>query len=170
MNKRLGPILILTSLFLTGCLTHPPKGKGNTNTKPGEITLKYKILDVPLFAQTTKMWCWAASMEMIMHYYGEKLPQHVQANNKFERRDCGPKTRSSGCIKTAWPENRLAGCKILLHTAVIAAEQEKGLISISLVALGRPTLQIEEPLLGLAPNQESMADVDHELHAVSVVF
>jgi len=109
MNKRLRLLLILAALFITGCMTHPPNGEVNTNTKPGEITLNYKILDVPLFAQATRVWCWAASGEMIMHYYGEKVPQHVQANKRFKRGDCGPKTRASGCIKTAWPEFRRFG-------------------------------------------------------------
>jgi hypothetical protein len=65
-------------MFIFGCITHPHL----PNTKPGEITLKYKILEMPLFGQETRVWCWAASGEMIMHYYGEEVPQHVQANNR----------------------------------------------------------------------------------------
>lgn len=100
MNKKLGILLIPVCLFICGCITHPHC----PNTKPGEITLKYKVLEVPLFAQETRLWCWAASGEMIMHYYGEEVPQYVQANKRFDRSDCGSKTRSRGCIKGGWPQ------------------------------------------------------------------
>jgi hypothetical protein len=105
MNKSLGAFLILVSLFISGCIRQPH----HPNTKPGEMTLKYKILEIPLFAQATRMWCWAASGEMIMHYYEEEVPQHVQANNRFKRVDCGPITRSRGCIKGGWPQFKKYG-------------------------------------------------------------
>jgi hypothetical protein len=104
MNKKLGVCLILVCLFICGCITHPYNGKANPNKKPGEMTIKYKILEVPLFAQETRMWCWAASGEMIMHYYGEEVPQHVQANIRFKRSDCGNQTRSIQCIKGGFPQ------------------------------------------------------------------
>jgi hypothetical protein len=100
MNKRLGAFLIPVCLFICGCITPPHC----PNTKPGEMTIQYKILEVPLFAQETRMWCWAASGEMIMHYYGAEVPQSVQANKRFERSDCGTQTRSRDCIKGGWPQ------------------------------------------------------------------
>jgi hypothetical protein len=48
------------------------------------------------------VWCWAASGEMIMHYYGEEVPQYVQANNRFKRGDCGLKIKPKDC--RGWPE------------------------------------------------------------------
>jgi hypothetical protein len=100
MNKKFGVFLILLCLFICGCITqlHHP------GIKPGEMAIKYRILEVPLFAQETRVWCWAASGEMIMHYYGEEVPQHVQANKRFERIDCGTQTRSRDCIKGGWPQ------------------------------------------------------------------
>jgi hypothetical protein len=100
MNKKLRAILILVCLFICGCITQPY----HPDIKPGEMPIKYKILEVPLFAQETRMWCWAASGEMIMHYYGEEVPQHTQANNWFNRSNCGTTTRSWKCIKGGWPQ------------------------------------------------------------------
>jgi hypothetical protein len=100
MNMKLGSFLRRVFLFISGFIT----GQHNSNEKPGEMPIKYRILQVPLFAQATRMWCWAAGGEMIMHYFEEEVPQYKQANNRFKRHDCGPKTRSKSCIKGGWPE------------------------------------------------------------------
>ena len=100
MNKKFRAFLILVCLFICGCITH----LHHPYTKPGEMAIKYKILEVPLFAQETRVWCWAASGEMIMHYYEAEVPQYVQANKRFERSDCGTQTRSRDCIKGGWPQ------------------------------------------------------------------
>jgi hypothetical protein len=76
-----------------------------TNSNPHKITCKYKILEVPLFAQATRMWCWAASLEMIRHYYyGDEVPQGVQADNRFKRNDCCSRPTPWSCIKGGRPE------------------------------------------------------------------
>jgi hypothetical protein len=105
MNMKLGSFLRRVFLFISSFIT----GQHNSNKKPGEMPIKYRILEVPLFAQATRMWCWAASGEMIMHYYEEEVPQYVQANNRFKRDDCGSKTRSKSCIKGGWPEFKKYG-------------------------------------------------------------
>ncbi|MGD2085199.1 MAG: C39 family peptidase [Candidatus Aminicenantes bacterium] len=105
MNMKLGAFLSRVSLFRCRCIRKPH----HASSKPAELALKYKILEVPLFAQATRMWCWAASGEMIMHYYEDEVPQYVQANNRFKRDDCGPKTRSRACIKGGWPEFKKYG-------------------------------------------------------------
>jgi len=91
-------LLILVCLFICGCITQPH----HPNLKPGERLIQYKILEVPLFGQETRMWCWAASGEMIMHYYGEEVPQYVQVDNRFKRGDCGLKIKPKDC--SGWPE------------------------------------------------------------------
>jgi len=72
--------------------------------EPGEMTIKYRILEVPLFAQETRKWCWAASGEMIMNYYGAEVPQYEQANKRFKRSDCGSKAKPWKCIEGGWPQ------------------------------------------------------------------
>jgi hypothetical protein len=68
------------------------------------------VLGVALHPQETGMWCWAASAQMVMHYLGTNVPQCVQANNRFGRRDCCSITRCpnpiSGhpCVTGGWPE------------------------------------------------------------------
>jgi len=100
MKKKLGAFLILLCLFICGCI----RQQYHPDIKPGNRAIQYKILEVPLFAQETRMWCWAASGEMIMHYYGVEVPQSIQANRRFERSDCGTQTRSRDCIKGGWPQ------------------------------------------------------------------
>ena len=103
MNKRLGSFLILVCLFICGCI----RQQYHPDIKPGNRAIQYKILEVSLFAQETRMWCWAASGEMIMHYYGAEVPQSVQANKRFERSDCGTQTRPRDCIKGGWPQFKI---------------------------------------------------------------
>ena len=60
-------------------------------------------LDVPLIAQQTNMWCWAASGEMIMtHLAADDVDQCTQANNRFARADCC--TDFQNCVIGGWPE------------------------------------------------------------------
>jgi|SRR5947209_2141568 len=61
-------------------------------------------LDVPLHSQLTKMWCWAASGEMCMHYFGRDVSQVVQANDYFGHRDCGKSPTPPACINGGWPQ------------------------------------------------------------------
>ena len=41
------------------------------------------ILEVPIYAQQTGMWCWATSGEMIMQYHGVSVAQCKQANDFY---------------------------------------------------------------------------------------
>jgi Papain-like cysteine protease AvrRpt2 len=61
-------------------------------------------LGVPLHGQLTKMWCWAASGEMCMHYFGRDVPQAVQANDFFNHHDCGNSPTPPACINGGWPQ------------------------------------------------------------------
>lgn len=67
-------------------------------------------LSVPLYPQETRMWCWAASGEMVMHYSGTDVDQCTQANNRFGRSDCCTITlcptpvSSHACVSGGWPE------------------------------------------------------------------
>lgn len=67
-----------------------------------------KKLNVPLYAQQTNMWCWAASGEMIMSYLGNDVAQCTQANNRFGYTDCCPVPpclpSGSHCIQGGWPQ------------------------------------------------------------------
>lgn len=94
-------LLFSAALFLfQGCGAH----RNGAALLPEPSTVKYSVLDVPVYAQETRKWCWAAGGEMIMSYYGKPVPQHVQANNRFNRRDCGLAERPRACIKGGRPE------------------------------------------------------------------
>jgi hypothetical protein len=74
-----------------------------------------KTLGVPLYAQQTNMWCWAASGEMIMSFLGNDVAQCTQANNRFGVTDCCPVPPciNSGshpsCVQGGWPQYNLYG-------------------------------------------------------------
>jgi hypothetical protein len=68
-------------------------------------------LPVPLISQETRMWCWAASTQMIMRYFGHEVDQCIQANNRFSLNDCckidlcpPPTEPANPCVTGGWPE------------------------------------------------------------------
>lgn len=98
MNKRFGSFFILVLVFTFICSPHPGVVYGQL--------LEFRILDAPLFAQQTRFWCWAAGGEMIMDFFGKKVPQCEQANNraKPKRSDCCLRPIPDGCLLTSWPD------------------------------------------------------------------
>ncbi|MBN2223701.1 MAG: C39 family peptidase [Deltaproteobacteria bacterium] len=71
------------------------------------------LLDAPVMAaslgvrihpQETEMWCWAASAEMVMDYLGKDIPQCIQANDRFIRRDCCQNPTPIPCVQGGWPQ------------------------------------------------------------------
>lgn len=61
-------------------------------------------LDVPQKKQETKMWCWAACVEMIMEYMGESVTQCEQANQRLNRADCCDEPAPVVCVRGGWPQ------------------------------------------------------------------
>lgn len=60
-------------------------------------------LPVPLIAQQTRMWCWAASGQMVMSYIGGKsVPQCSQASHYFNNPACC--ATPFQCVNGGWPE------------------------------------------------------------------
>lgn len=59
--------------------------------------VKFKILEVPFYAQQTPKWCWAASGEMIMTFLGLEVPQCLQVNNLSKHNDCCQIPRPGTC-------------------------------------------------------------------------
>ncbi|MDQ1353787.1 MAG: hypothetical protein QG657_4094 [Acidobacteriota bacterium] len=62
------------------------------------------VLPVPLYAQQTTKWCWAASAEMIMVYLGATVDvtQCTQANKRLARTDCC--NNFLNCVQGGLPE------------------------------------------------------------------
>lgn len=60
--------------------------------------------------QQTSMWCWAASGQMCMEYFGSAVAQCTQANNRLGRSDCCQITlcptpnNAHACASGGWPE------------------------------------------------------------------
>jgi hypothetical protein len=50
-----------------------------------QATADSNILEVPIYAQQTGMWCWATSGEMIMKYHGVSVAQCKQANDYYPK-------------------------------------------------------------------------------------
>jgi len=62
------------------------------------------VLPVPLYAQQTTKWCWAASGEMLMSYLGAAVDvsQCTQANKRFAKTDCC--NNFANCVQGGLPE------------------------------------------------------------------
>jgi hypothetical protein len=96
------------------------RGTGNQRLNVAEVNvnpLTQFSLNVPMHAQETSNWCWAASGQMIMDFLGRNVAQCTEANNRFGRSDCcsialcpNPVTptyvnkQCIGCPCPGWPE------------------------------------------------------------------
>lgn len=85
---RFAHLLALAFMFCAGCC-NPPNSHA---------------LDVPLKAQETSLWCWAASGEMCMDLLGTDVTQCDQANKRFGHTDCCNQPTPTHCILGGWPE------------------------------------------------------------------
>ncbi len=59
---------------------------------------------IPLRAQETSMWCWAASGEMAMDFLGTNVSQCDEANKRFGLTNCCNSSVPSACVNGGWPE------------------------------------------------------------------
>jgi hypothetical protein len=85
--RRLLSLAVLT-VVLAGCACNPPMLSG---------------LDVPTRPQQASLWCWAASGEMTMAFFGHGVAECTQANNRFGLTTCCT-NNSGGCNNGGWPE------------------------------------------------------------------
>jgi len=60
-------------------------------------------VDVPTLPQQASNWCWAASGEMTMKYFGRDVQQCVEANREFGLTTCC-QDNSGSCNNGGWPE------------------------------------------------------------------
>ena len=68
--------------------------------KPPEIGSQQVILR----PQETKLWCWAASGEMIMEFLGVSVEQCDEQNKRFGRTDCCNDPAPKACVNGGMPE------------------------------------------------------------------
>ena len=83
----------MAALVVRGCSDNNPKPPNRDHI----IASSAESLAVPLIDQEGANWCWAASCQMVMAFLGDTVPQWVQANSQFVRRDCCPAPGASGC-------------------------------------------------------------------------
>ena len=60
-------------------------------------------VDVPTLPQQASNWCWAASGQMTMKFFGHDVAQCTQANNRFSKTTCCD-NNSGSCNNGGWPE------------------------------------------------------------------
>ena len=63
-----------------------------------------KTLSVPLHPQETHLWCWAASGQMVMEFFGVNISQCTQANDRLGLTNCCSDPAPIPCVKGGWPE------------------------------------------------------------------
>jgi hypothetical protein len=56
-------------------------------------------LPVKLVPQETELWCWAATGQMTMDFFGKSVTQSQQANLQFNRRDCQAQPVPRFCVR-----------------------------------------------------------------------
>jgi Papain-like cysteine protease AvrRpt2 len=60
-------------------------------------------VDVPTLPQQASLWCWAASGQMTMRFFGHDVSQCTEANNRFNLTGCC-QDNSGSCNNGGWPE------------------------------------------------------------------
>jgi len=98
MKTRKVPVLMVKAIFIVTVMV---TGFMAFAAETAEEGAKFKILEVPLYAQQTPKWCWAAGGEMIMTYWGLEVPQCMQANTGSKRSDCCRIPRPGTCGETS---------------------------------------------------------------------
>jgi len=68
----------------------------------GSLSVVAGILPVPVLFQTQNQWCWAASSQMILSYYGTITAQCTMANYCFGLSYCCASPSSSSCNQPNW--------------------------------------------------------------------
>jgi len=94
--------LLVTTLFILivnrSCFTSSASAGCIPDANNGSIS-------VPLFAQQTSMWCWAACGEMCMEFLGATdIKQCIQANENFSKTTCCNSIVPQECINGAFPQ------------------------------------------------------------------
>lgn len=89
--------LLAATLLLSGCRSCTPPSTTSC-TPPASFDL-----GVPLRAQETNVWCWAASGEMCMDFLGTNVSQCDSANKYTGRADCCNHPTPGPCVTTGWP-------------------------------------------------------------------
>ncbi len=56
-------------------------------------------LPVEMHAQETEIWCWAATGQMTMKFFGKSVSQSEQADLAFRRTDCGLRPVPGPCVR-----------------------------------------------------------------------
>src|SRR6476659_5029294 len=89
MQQRGITAAVLLCIGLAGCACTPTESES---------------LAVPLHAQQTSMWCWAASGQMVMNFLGGSVVQCDEANKEFSRIDCCNNPTPGACVQGGWPQ------------------------------------------------------------------
>ena len=92
-------IFILSLIVVCGC-----KQQSYTSAAGAAVADSQVILNVPLIAQQTDQWCWAASAEMIMTYHQFPVSQCEQANVRLKLKACCNDPIPMDCVQPGWPE------------------------------------------------------------------
>lgn len=74
------PLLLVFVLLLSAC--DQQRREDSEGSMP---RLAYSQLNVPLYGQQTGMWCWAASTQMILGYYGITVKQCALADSLLRK-------------------------------------------------------------------------------------
>jgi hypothetical protein len=86
-------------LVLALCASGISSAANGQTPMPWDIVIH--VLPVPLIGQHTNVWCWAASGQMVMKYFGQDVPQCGQATYQFGQAanvDCCHSPTPAACV------------------------------------------------------------------------
>ena len=111
----------------TACAPTPEPNLPEPSLSTGCTPAVFSELPVPLHAQETSMWCWAASGQMVMGYLGTAVSQCTQANARTGATNCpcnqcGPNPQPNpACVTGGWPDfNRYGFDAVRTHNAAVS--------------------------------------------------
>jgi hypothetical protein len=107
MKNMMITILASSSLALLSCqqAASPPQPASSV-AGPGAACdqTDERILNIKEIRQLGNNWCWAASSEMVLAHYNQRVPQCQQVNDRFGFTQCCGLVIEPECDQTGWPD------------------------------------------------------------------
>jgi hypothetical protein len=106
MKSTIVLFVLFASTFASGCgkKLEPPGGQPSSTAVVLPASANLDPARIQLMPQSQSNWCWAASAQMVLQYFGEQVEQCKLANEEriSLTADCCPLNPS--CDKSRWPD------------------------------------------------------------------
>jgi ABC-type bacteriocin/lantibiotic exporter with double-glycine peptidase domain len=93
---RKSSVLVVVTLGVVAVMAWDPPARSAAANMNYPLRYSLRVRSHP---QETDNWCWAASTQMVLEYFGRRLTQSELADLEFQRRDCGRRPVPGPCNK-----------------------------------------------------------------------